>query len=271
MILLVCVDLEPVAVSIKSFRMSTPLGRFIVNLIVLLPDDFISPSRVLLDGRRKVHIETIQRAQTGVCLRVGKLNGLIGTGCIVRLDSQALELDVVFADPPPAALALTLLLALPRPKMLKRILQTVSAMGVKNIHLINSYRVDKSYWSSPLLHADKLRAQLILGLEQACDTVLPTVHLHQRFKPFVEDELPQLVKGTKAFVAHPGVAQLCPLEVEQALTLAIGPEGGFLSYEINKLEECGFLPISLGPRILRVETAVPVLLSRLTPVNEVKE
>jgi RsmE family RNA methyltransferase len=242
-----------------------------VNLILLLPDDFISSSRVVLDGRRKVHVETIQRVQPGACLRVGKLNGLIGTGSVIRLDSQTLELDVTFTDPPPVALALTLLLALPRPKMLKRILQTVSSMGVKHIHLINSYRVDKSYWGSPLLHVDKLQEQLILGLEQARDTVLPTVSLHQRFKPFVEDELPQLIKGTKAFVAHPGVVKPCPLEVEQALTLAIGPEGGFLPYEVSKLEECGFLPVSLGPRILRVETAVPVLLSRLMSVETMKE
>lgn len=238
-----------------------------MNLILLFSEDFISPHRVILRGRRKVHIDTIHQAQTGDSLRVGKLNGLIGTGKIIRLDNQELELEVALHDSPPAPLSLTLLLALPRPKMLKRILQAVSSMGVKDIHLINSYRVDKSFWGSPLLQTEKLHEQLILGLEQARDTTLPTVHLHQRFKPFVEDELPLLAEDTKAFVAHPGVTHSCPAEIDQKITLAIGPEGGFIPYEIDKLAECGFLPINLGKRILRVETAVPVLLSRLTPLS----
>ena len=72
---------------------------------------------------------------------------------------------------------LALLLALPRPKMLKRVLQSVTSLGVKQLYLLNSYRVEKSYWGSPLLQADKLQEQLLLGLEQACDTILPQVHL----------------------------------------------------------------------------------------------
>lgn len=241
-----------------------------MNLILLSSDDFISPQRVVLRDRRKAHVETIHRAQTGDNLRVGQLNGLMGTGEVVRLDDQELELNVSFHETPPAPLTLTLILALPRPKMLKRILQTVSSMGVKNIHLINSYRVDKSFWGSPLLQIEKLQEQLSLGLEQARDTMMPTIHLHQRFKPFVEDELPRIAEGTQAFVAHPGVTHACPTAIDQEITLAIGPEGGFIPYEIDKLAECGFLPITLGERILRVETAVPVLLSRLTPLQRVK-
>jgi RsmE family RNA methyltransferase len=153
--------------------------------------------------------------------------------------------------------------------MLKRILQSVSSLGIKNIYLINSYRVDKSFWGSPLLQPDNLAEQLLLGLEQARDTIMPKIHLRQRFKPFVEDELAGLIEDTTAYVAHPGSANNCPLGSQQPITLAIGPEGGFIPYEVEKLSECGFIPISLGERILRVETAVPVLIARLSPtVNE---
>ena len=138
----------------------------------------------------------------------------------------------------------------------------LTSLGVKQVYLINSYRVEKSFWGSPLLQPEKLQEQLLLGLEQACDTILPQVHLRQRFKPFVEDELPQIADGTSAFVAHPVALNACPIRSNGPSTLAIGPEGGFIPYEIEKLQECGFTPISLGRRILRVETAVPVLLSR---------
>ncbi len=237
-----------------------------MNLILLHDDDFISRERVQLRGRRLQHILNIQRAVAADELRVGKLGGLLGIGKVVKLDKQELVMDVQLNQFPPDPSPMTLLLALPRPKMLKRVLQSVSSMGVKQIYLINSYRVDKSFWASPLLQPEKLNEHLILGLEQARDTILPEIQLRPRFKPFVEDELAQIGKGTTAYVAHPGVETVCPCGVSQPTTLAIGPEGGFIPYEVEKLQSCGFIPISLGQRILRVETAVPVLLSRLMPL-----
>lgn len=236
-----------------------------MNLILLNKSDFIGPNRIRLSGHRLKHIVKIQRAGIGDTLRVGEINGLSGAGKILNLDEEGLEMSVQLNQKPPEPLAVTLLLALPRPKMLKRILQSVSSLGVKQIYLINSYRVDKSFWGSPLLQPEKLTEQLLLGLEQARDTILPEVHLRTRFKPFVEDELPEITRDTSSYIAHPGAAVPCPRSQNQKITLAIGPEGGFIPYEVEKLQGCGFLPISLGERILRVETAVPVLLSRLTP------
>ncbi len=233
-----------------------------MNLILLQDNDFSSATMVTLTGRRLHHVLEVHRAAVGDILRVGQLGGLMGEGRVCVLTADKLELEVQFDQEPPEPLPLTLLLALPRPKMLKRVLQSVTALGVKQIYLINSYRVEKSFWGSPLLQPEKLQEQLLLGLEQACDTILPQVHLRQRFKPFVEDELPQIAAETSAYVAHPVAQNSCPLRSSGPSTLVIGPEGGFISYEIEKLQECGFVPISLGRRILRVETAVPVLLSR---------
>lgn len=235
-----------------------------MNLILLGKADFVDQNQVRFSGRRLEHIVNIQRAGIGDKLRVGEINGSLGTGKITSLGTHELEMKIQLDQQPPKPLPITLLLALPRPKMLKRVLQSVSSLGVKQIHLINSYRVDKSFWSSPLLQPEQLQEQLLLGLEQARDTILPEVHLHTRFKPFVEDELPEIAKETSAYVAHPAAESHCPSETTQPATLAIGPEGGFIPYEIEKFQCCDFLPITLGKRILRVETAVPVLLSRLT-------
>lgn len=235
-----------------------------MNLILLFQDDFKDGTeRVCLQGRRLEHVLNVHRASVGDSLCVGLLNGRIGTGTVTRLDNEILEMDVVFEKDPPPPLELTLILALPRPIVLKRVLLSTSSMGVKRIFLINSRRVEKSYWNSPALEEEKVREQLILGLEQARDTVLPYVWFRPKFKPFVEDELPGLIKGTMPIVAHPDAIEPCPRHAGCAVTLAIGPEGGFIPYEVEMLEACGFKAVHLGERILRVETAVPVLLSRL--------
>jgi len=189
--------------------------------------------------------------------------GQMGNGRLLRLDATEAELQVSFDQPPPAKLPVTLLLALPRPKMLRRVLQTVAAMGVPRLVLLNSYRVEKSFWQTPFLEPAAIREQLILGLEQARDTVLPEVIIEKRFKPFIEDRLPQLAAGTCGLVGHPGDFPTCPRAVGGPVTLAIGPEGGWIPYEVEKFIAAGLQPVQLGERILRVETAVSALLARL--------
>lgn len=236
-----------------------------MNLILLGPEDFVDgTSRVRLTGRRLEHVRRVHRARVGDTLRVGMLNGRLGTSRIARLDSEALEMDVALDHDPPPTLPVTLLLALPRPKILVRALHAATAMGVKRIVLMETWRVDKSYWQSPALDPPRLREQLMLGLEQARDTVLPDVRVERRFKPFVEDRLPALIAGTHALVAHPPASEPCPCEIAGPATLAIGPEGGFTDYEVGMLQHAGFAAGRLGERILRVEQAVPALLSRMT-------
>lgn len=237
-----------------------------MNLILFNNDDLCGDNRIRLHDRRHKHIAEIHQAQPDTQLRIGKINGLRGLGTVISIDATQVTLDISLTLSPPAALPLTLLLALPRPKMLKRILQTISTMGVKELYLLNSYRVDKSYWSTPLLAEDAIKEQLQLGLEQAIDTQMPNVHIRKRFKPFVEDELPSLCLNARGLVAHPYNAASCPEAIQTPTTLAIGPEGGFIPYEVEKLQQAGLTPFHIGERILRVETAIPAVLSRLFPI-----
>ena len=237
-----------------------------MNLILLFPDDFIgsdASGRVRLVGRRLRHVLEVHRASIGDELVVGLLGGKIGSGLVTRLDADGLEMDVRLEHMPPPPLPATLILALPRPKVLRRVLRTACTMGVKRIVLLNAFRVEKSYWQTPFLEESSLREQLVLGLEQARDTMPPEVLQRPLFKPFVEDELPAIAAGTLALAAHPAVSAPCPRGVKQKVTLVIGPEGGFIPYEIEKLAAAGFAPVSLGDRILNVEAAVPALLARL--------
>jgi RsmE family RNA methyltransferase len=234
-----------------------------MNLIVLHEEDVTGPHRVRLTGRRAGHIITVLEAKVGDRLRVGQLGGLLGEGTVVRLDPAAVELEVALTRAPPPPLPVILLLALPRPKGLRRLIQGITALGVKRLALFGAFRVEKSYWQTPWLSEQELREQILLGLEQAGDTVPPEITTHPLFKPFIEDVAPILTAATRRLVADPAATSLCPVAVREAVSLAIGPEGGFTAYELGMLVEHGFAPVGLGPRILRTEQAVPALLGRL--------
>jgi len=208
-------------------------------------------------------VAEVHRARAGDELAVGLLGGKMGRGRVTRLDDQALEMEVALDQTPPPKLPLTLVLALPRPKVLNRVLAAATSLGAARIYLVNAWKVEKSYWKSPRMEEANLLLQRILGLEQARDTRLPELHLRRLLRPFAEDELPGLLEGSTALLAHPGAAAVCPRAVDGAVTLVIGPEGGFIPAEVDLLGRSGCLPVDLGPRILRVETAVAAIVGRL--------
>jgi len=234
-----------------------------VNLVLLDREDFVDHETVVLKGRRLTHLLSVNRVRERDSLVCGFLNGKIGTGTVTKQTDGFLEMRVELNQEPPEPLPLTLVLALPRPKMLKRIIEAVTTLGVKNIYLINSWRVEKSFWQSPLMDMEELQKYMILGLEQGRDTTMPQISLHRFFTKFVTEDLPSISENSLKILAHPKAGCICPSGVNTETTLAIGPEGGFIDIEIETLEKQGFLSCHIGPRILRVETAVTFLISRL--------
>jgi RsmE family RNA methyltransferase len=234
-----------------------------VNVLLFTDSDRLQEDQIIVQDRRLQHLMNVHRAKAGDRVRVGEVGGLMGNGNILELDKKHATLVIELDQAPPAKLPLSMILALPRPKMLRRILRSVAEFGVNELHLINSYRVEKSYWQTPVLQAQTIREYLLQGLEQSRDTMLPQVHCHQRFKPFVEDQFPAMIDGKRALLAHPGEYPPCPRNLGEETVLVIGPEGGLIPYEVEKLQKAGCETVSLGPRILRVENAVTSLLGRL--------
>ena len=234
-----------------------------MNLLLFPPGSLDAQGLLTVEGTQHKHLVEVLEAGVGDRVRVGEIGGLIGDGLVEHLDPKTARLRCQLHSPPPPKLPLTIILALPRPKMLRRILRAVAEFGVAELYLVNSYRVEKSFWQTPVLEAETVENYLLQGLEQCRDTVLPAVHQRHRFKPFVEDELPALLEGSRGLLAHPGDHPPCPRDLTQKTVLAIGPEGGWIPYEVEKLEEAGCRTVSLGERILRVEDALVSLIGRL--------
>ncbi|MBT8148978.1 MAG: 16S rRNA (uracil(1498)-N(3))-methyltransferase [Pseudomonadales bacterium] len=275
-----------------------------MNLLLLNPAELTASheepgntATVLLEDWRATHIIRTLRASCGDSIRVGIRNSTIGAGHIAELQPEhnrvVLQCEPKsFTIAPPAPCPARLFVALPRPKAARRVIRLAAECGVKALHFINGYKVEKSYWSSPLLSAAKIDEQIVLGLQQAIDTKVPQVTLHTRFKPFVEDELPVLASGQPLLLAHPqhtpqdnfednrqnepatnaqtlqGALRALQYDAANngsvaALNVVLGPEGGFTAYELEKLQACGAQPFNLGPRIYRTEIAIATLLGEL--------
>ncbi len=227
---------------------------------------------VTVADRRAEHIIKILKLKEGDILRVGEVNGLIGRGCIAAVDNGEVRIEVELKDKPASFPPVELILALPRPIMLQRILKQATTLGVTRFHLVRSNKVEKSYFHSPVLQENKIREILLLGLEQAVDTTLPEVLIHKRFKPFVEDFLPGL--AGIGLLAHPGAVKGMKVVWQEFadkrkrhndnFLLAVGPEGGWSDYECAAFIGQGFQSFSLGERIMHVDTAVVSLLSSLS-------
>lgn len=235
-----------------------------MNRIILTSDEVRSDGTVTLTDERAEHIRTVLKARVGDDVRTGVLNGLIGTSRVERMDEQAVVLRTQHDGQAPEPW-FDLILAAPRPKVLKRLWPQLAALGAGRIVILNAFKVEKCYFSSQWIDPVHYTPLLIEGLMQAGTTRLPEVQIKQRFKPFMEDELDTCFPKALRLLAHPGepAGHGWTLSAGQRPLLAVGPEGGWTDYELDMFLNCGFVPFSLGARPLRTDTATIALVAVL--------
>ncbi|MBJ8418202.1 16S rRNA (uracil(1498)-N(3))-methyltransferase [Acinetobacter courvalinii] len=234
-----------------------------MNIVLLEPEQIAGSDAWKIESPRQLqHLRQHLDLKIGDTLKVGIRQGPRYLSEVLEISEQHILVKPVRLETVPEKLPVHLILALPRPKVLRRIIMDAVTIGVERISLIHSYRVDKSYWQTPFLQ--QLDDYVTLGLEQAGDTIAPEIQLYKRFKPFVEDVLPTWINTERpAYVAHPYAEQYMPYAIQQGCSLIIGPEGGFIPYEVDLLKKNGCQAMSIGNRILRTETAVSNILGRL--------
>ncbi|GAC1594137.1 MAG: 16S rRNA (uracil(1498)-N(3))-methyltransferase [Myxococcales bacterium] len=238
-----------------------------MNLLLLRNEDLLADGTARLTGRRLLHAREVLRASAHDRLRVGLWGGGTGEAEVLQVTERELVLRPVFDQPPPARPGIDLILALPRPKALRKVLPALASLGADRVVLVNAARVEKSFFGAGVLLPAQLEALLAEGLMQARDTRPPTVLVRDRFRPFVEDELPGLSgPDPQRLVAHPQAGlplRAVPPRAGRRLQLAVGPEGGWVPFELDLLGRAGFAAFTLGQRVLRVEVAVPALFGAL--------
>lgn len=238
-----------------------------MNLILCEPDEVDGDGTATLTGLRAAHVRGVLAARPGDTVRIGIIDGAKGRGEVLSIDDERVVLRCELDDAVPAVPGIDLLLALPRPKVLRRLWAQLAALGVDRILLTNASRVERNYFDTHVIDEATYRPLLIEGLQQAADTRLPRVSIHRQFRVLVEDDLGPASAGERRLVAHPGESRSVTnagLDARHGrVLLAIGPEGGWNAFELELLQRHGFEAIDLGPRILRTDTACIALLAVL--------
>ena len=232
-----------------------------MNLIILEPGESGDGSDTRLSGTRAEHLIDVLHVEPGAQVRVGILNGPRGIGTVRSLDGRTVTLRCMFDPALPPRPKVDVLLALPRPKVMRRLWAQLAAMGVGQIILTNAEKVERNYFDTHILSPESYRPLLIEGLQQARDTWLPPVSLHRQFKVLVEDHLDGLFPIGRRLVADPSGKDGPRGTSNERLLLAIGPEGGWNDFELGLLESHGFRRVGMGPRTLRTDTACIALLA----------
>ncbi|MBO6121532.1 MAG: 16S rRNA (uracil(1498)-N(3))-methyltransferase [Kiritimatiellae bacterium] len=229
---------------------------------ILFESSEIADGVATCSDARAEHILAVLHGEVGQTLKTGELDGRIGTGDIVSIEGRTVAVKVSHTEESLRPWC-DLVLAPPRPRVMKRLLPQLASLGVGTIVLVGAKKVEKDFWGATLLKEENYRPLLVDGLMQAGTSVVPRMETRRNFRRFVGDELDSLFPTANRVVGHPGGAPNAPAQKPGRLLLAVGPEGGWTDDEVSLLESHGFSRYSLGSRILRTDTALVALLARL--------
>lgn len=246
-----------------------------MNSLIILPEEFISESRSELGGDRALYAYDTHEARVGEVIRVGVLGGRKGEARVEHAARDRVVLTTQFSDEPSSLLPIDLIVGVPRPQTVKKVIQAAVMLGVRSLHFVRSELGEKSYLSSHALAEESLRDETIKALEQVWETVPPEIKVHRTFSYFLKNHYPSLATNpgdTLSMVAHPGGREFAVGDSRRLrdahVILAIGPERGWSEDEVSAFRSSGFGVIGLGSRVVRVETALVLLLGQLNLLRQ---
>jgi 16S rRNA (uracil1498-N3)-methyltransferase len=209
------------------------------------------------------HATAVLRLAPGDALTVFDGRGREARALVTEASKTALRFSILSRHQSPTpAFTLRLVQAIPKAKAMDLILQKTTELGVRSIHPILSDRsVVRLEEGDISTKADKWNQTVLEACKQCGQNHLPEVHPAQSVAAFLETQ--RAWGGLKIIASLQPEARPLRQLIQDAraagpyreATLVIGPEGDFTPAEIGAFRGAGYLPASLGPTILRTETA----------------
>ena len=229
---------------------------------ILCCQDFILGEYLILTKGDSKHLSQVLRKKEGSLIQLfdGK-----GSSCIAEITSQEkkiLKVQVVSEKIFKERQGIDIFLgqSLIKSEPFSFSVQKATELGVVSISPLNTERTVVKL-NNDFKKSRKNRWEAIAksACQQCGEDWLPEINEIQDLKNWS-----QVIKAKHKVVLYPSAtSKLSGLSLDKSVAIAIGPEGDFTENEINFLEKIGFLPVSLGPRVLRAETAVISSLSAI--------
>lgn len=246
-----------------------------MNSLIILQSELLDQERALLVGARASYAFTTHGLVAGRAVRVAVVGGRRGNGTVLEASSDRIELSLHLSEEPLGRKPIDLVVGLSRPQTVKKTIQAAVMLGVRSLRFVLSERGQKSYRDSHVLTEDHLQFETIKALEQIWDSNPPQITVHHSLATlFAHKLLPDGVSShVISLVAQPNAPELAAsahlfhpgasLKQPSSVVVAVGPEAGWSSAEVQSFLDRGFRPVGLGERVLRVEVALIYLLGQL--------
>lgn len=210
----------------------------------------------VLEDLEAHHLIHVLRASPGDIVELFNGTGLVASAQITSLHKRDAKLQILGShreDPSPRQIIVAT--AVPKGDRFDWLIEKATELGVTRIIPLRTARSVVDPRESKL---EKLRQTVIAACKQSRRNHLLELESTTTWSDFVTRELEQ----SASYIAHPGPTTRSASSLwdgKSSIVFAIGPEGGFTDEEVELAVGRGAKPISLGPRILRIETAALAL------------
>jgi 16S rRNA (uracil1498-N3)-methyltransferase len=215
---------------------------------------------VVVEGPEARHLATVCRLRPGDAVRLFNGDGQEYPARVAAVSKRDVSLDVTGVESPQREVGFSLEVAAPLPKgdRAQFLVEKLTELGATVFIPLQTVRSVVHPREAKL---DKMQRHVIEASKQCGRNVL------MRIEPMVSyrDFLARRGLPMRRVLAHPGGGAL--RSVHGDVVLAVGPEGGFTDEEFEAAWTAGWEIMSLGPRVLRVETAALVLAAAFNEIR----